>query len=180
MSSDGLTSAAPASTASTTSQPLDISAIQNLIEQHEGKEATAYRDTEGNLTIGVGFNLDAEGAQQQIEALGLNYASVCDGQVSLSDAQINTLFDSSVNTAIAGARACVSNFDSLPSEKQAVVVDMVYNLGESGFSQFKETIAAIEQSNFAAAAAQMKDSEWYTQVGTRGVQDVALMAQPVA
>ena len=159
-------------------ETLDLTAIQNLIEQHEGTEATAYRDTQGYMTIGVGFNLDAEGAQQQIEALGLNYADVCAGEASLTSAQIATLFDSSLTCAIAGARACVSNFDSLPSEKQAVVVDMVYNLGESGFSEFKETIGAIEQGNFAEAAAQMKESLWYTQVGNRGVQDVALMSQP--
>ena len=36
----------------------------------------AYTDSRGYRTVGIGFNLDAAGAQKKIEALGVNYHAV--------------------------------------------------------------------------------------------------------
>jgi len=56
------------------------------------------------------------------------------------------------------------------SEKEAVqlvLVDMRFNLGPGRFRHFKKMIAAVNDQDFGRAAAEMKDSRWYTQVGQR-------------
>jgi GH24 family phage-related lysozyme (muramidase) len=159
--------------------------IKELIEKHEGRRDHAYPDTAGHPTVGVGFNLDRPDAREKIEALGLNYDDVRAGRQDLSDEQIDSLLDHDVETAISGARNDVSNFDSLPEGVQSAVVDMVFNVGESTFADFENTIDALENNDFERAADEMEDSDWYDQVGQRAaelVQQVrdAAQAEPDA
>ena len=53
-------------------------------------------------------------------------------------------------------------FDLLPEAVQLVLVDMRFNLGPGRFRHFRKMIAAVEDQNFSRAAAEMKDSRWYT------------------
>ncbi|HVT61432.1 MAG TPA: glycoside hydrolase family protein [Thermoanaerobaculia bacterium] len=152
-----------------------LSQTKTLIEKHEGRKNTAYVDTAGHPTIGIGFNLDRSDARQKIEALGLNFDDVRAGTTSLSDAQVDALFDGDVQKAVADAQALVSNFDDLSAARQAVVVDMVFNLGSAGFAKFHNTIAAIESGDWAGAAQQMLDSAWAKQVKGRATEDANLM-----
>ena len=166
---------------------MDLPKTKAWIERWEGRRKRAYDDAtsrpitpgcvlEGHPTVGVGFNLDASGAQAAIEVLGLDYAQVRSGQQTLSDDQIDTLLDQTVNRAIRGARQVVPNFDALPHDKQIVVVDMVFNLGVHGFSQFVHAIQAVNSQDWATAAQQMQQSAWFRQVGARASADVNLMA----
>ena len=94
----------------------------------------------------------------------------------MTDDQIDTLLDQTVNQAIQGARQVVPSFDALPDDKQIVVVDMVFNLGVHGFSQFVHAIQAVNSQDWAIAAQQMQQSAWFRQVGARASADVNLMA----
>ncbi len=156
---------------------MDNKEFKRRLTQFEGREDTVYDDSVGHPTIGVGFNLDRPDARQKIEALGLNYNDVRSGKVSLNDQQIDTLLDADAGRAVQDARGLVSNFDQLPEDKQLVVADMVFNMGAQKFSQFKNTIAAIEDNDWDTAADEMQDSKWYTQVGDRGKQLVDEMRQ---
>jgi GH24 family phage-related lysozyme (muramidase) len=149
--------------------------IKDWIEQWEDRRSEVYPDSAGHPTIGVGFNLDRNDAKEQIEALGLDYDAVRNGTQSLTDAQIDQLFNHDLDTAIAGAREDVSNFDDLPDDKQQVVIDMVFNLGASGFAEFSNTIDAIENNDWSRAADEMENSAWFGQVGDRAEADVNLM-----
>jgi GH24 family phage-related lysozyme (muramidase) len=159
---------------------MDMSTLMEWIEHWEGRRNKTYIDTMGHPTVGIGFNLDAAGAQAAIDALGLNYDQVRAGTQILTDAQVNTLFQHSVDKAITGARSVVSHFDALPGDKQIVVVDMIFNLGVAGFSAFRNTIQAINKQDWAAAAQQMQESLWYKQVGARAKADCDLMAGRIA
>ncbi|KFI10739.1 glycoside hydrolase family protein [Vibrio coralliilyticus] len=151
--------------------------MRAYISENEGYRPTVYKDTQKNETIGIGYNLNQDGAKDTIEALGVNYQDLCDGAVSLTNTQINTLFEQSITTAIEGARQTVSNFSEIDPTRQIVVVDMVFNMGQPSFAGFKEMIAAVESSKWEEAAKQMQDSLWYKQVGERGVRDVQSMQQ---
>ncbi len=159
---------------------MDIERLRALIAEHEGRRATAYKDSRGIPTVGVGFNLTRPDARQKISALGVNYDLLCQTTVTLTDAQIDTLLDADIAGALADARVCVGNFDALPEPAQMVVVDMIFNLGAAGFSKFKKMIGALEQGNLEQASKEMQDSAWYAQVKERGVADVALMRSGVA
>src|SRR5579863_5007695 len=114
---------------------MDIQATMDWIARWEGGPATtAYLDSKGHPTIGIGFNLDRFGAAQAIAALGLDYNQVRAGQQSLTTDQIDQLFKQDVNTAVENARQKLPNFDALPDPAQMVVIDMVFNLGVQGFA----------------------------------------------
>jgi lysozyme len=130
---------------------------QNLILQlttHEGLRLKPYRCPAGKLTIGIGRNLEDKGITEQEARMLLEN----DIQECLED--ITPLFD---------------DFDALPEPVRQVLVDMRFNLGPGGFRQFKKMIAAVNERNFTEAAAQMKDSRWYRQVGNRAETLTAMM-----
>ena len=144
-------------------------------EGYEKRKFKSYFDDRGTLTIRVGFNLIKHGAREKIQSLGLNYDSVCAGKVALTDHQVDVLLDADVVYAIGAAHNIISNFTILPANKQLVVVDMIFTLGDVGFCLFIKTIAAIEKRDFETAADEMVDSDWYYQLGQRARDDVALM-----
>lgn len=154
---------------------IDSAALRRFVEAHEGRRVDAYSDSRGIRTIGVGFNLQRPDARATISALGLSYDAVCRGEVRLTDAQIDTLLDGDIAAAEAGARECVRGFDALPAQAKMVVIDMVFNLGVGGFTGFRKMIAALESGDWNRAAAEMRDSAWYHQVGQRAQQDIALI-----
>lgn len=55
----------------------------------------------------------------------------------------------------------------LPIPVKDVVVEMCYQLGVSGFSKFKQTIALLRLGNFKDAADEMLDSRWSRQTPNR-------------
>jgi GH24 family phage-related lysozyme (muramidase) len=136
-----------------------------------------YLDSKGIPTIGIGFNLKADGAQQKIEALGLTYKWVLSGHLPLNDAQIDTLFQASLADAIKGARGAVSNFDHLPDPVRAAVIDMVFNMGATKFAGFYKAIAALQAENYNVAAAQFTNSAWFREVKTRAFDVVRLIKE---
>ena len=53
-----------------------------------------------------------------------------------------------------------NNWEDLPQEMQHVLVNMCFQLGKRGLSNFKNMKAAIEDKNFTLAAVEMMDSRW--------------------
>jgi GH24 family phage-related lysozyme (muramidase) len=155
---------------------MDLVTAGAWIEHWEGRRYKTYTDTMGHPTVGVGFNLDANGAQAAIQALGLDYQQVRAGTQLLTDAQVDTLLQQTVNQAVSAAQTAVTTFNSVPGDKQIVIVDMVFNLGLAGFSKFLQTIKAINAQDWQTASQQMQQSAWFNQVGNRAKADVAVMA----
>jgi GH24 family phage-related lysozyme (muramidase) len=149
---------------------------QELISDSEGNKPYAYTDSVGVRTIGIGFNLTNPAARGRITALGLDFDAVFAGTTPLTAAQVTTLFDQDVQSAMTDAAGAVSNFGTLADPRKFVVVDMIFNLGLSGFEGFYGTISAIEAGDFAGAARHMQMSLWYSQVGRRAIRDCAMMS----
>lgn len=120
---------------------------EDLIKRHEGIMLKPYKDTEGILTIGYGFNLE-EGITQEIA---------------------DQLFSHSMQTVYSDALS-FPWYSELSDVRRAVIENMIFNLGRARFSGFKMTIAAIERGDYAAAASEMLDSKWRWQVGPRAVE----------
>ncbi|MBL0189316.1 MAG: glycoside hydrolase family protein [Candidatus Obscuribacter sp.] len=152
---------------------------RDLIQRHEGRRAHVYMDTANHPTVGVGFNLDRADARTKLTAVGADYDAVRAGNADLTNTQIDRLFTDDLSAADTNSRQVVSTFDALPARKKSVVTDMMFNLGRAKFSQFVNLINALEQHNYASAADEMENSAWYTQVGGRGTEDVAIMREPV-
>ena len=54
--------------------------LRNLVAKHEGDKLCVYVDTTGHKTIGIGYNLDQNGAKQMIESVGANFDDIYSGK----------------------------------------------------------------------------------------------------
>ena len=123
---------------------------------HEGLRLTPYHCPAGKLTIGVGRNLEDKGITEQ-EAL--------------------VLLENDIEECRRDLEEIFQGFDLLPESVQLVLVDMRFNLGPNRFRNFKRMIAAVKNQDFNGAAAEMKDSRWYSQVGQRAKTLVKMMTE---
>lgn len=145
--------------------------------ENEGVRNRVYLDTLGKHTVGVGFNMDAVGAEAYFSKVlpGVDFDFIYTGIESLRDDQIGTLYAACYRDAMEAAFRQVLNLRHLPGEVQCVVADMVFNLGERGFAKFAKTRAALELGDRSTAAVQMEQSAWHSQVPNRAKLCVAIM-----
>lgn len=155
--------------------PLSLSDAMDFIEDHEGIRYRTYKDSRGKKTIGVGFNLQSPGAKKMITSLGVNYAKVKNGSLRLTQDQIETLFEKKTEEALSGARRNIDNFDKLPKDIQLVVVDMIYNLGVTGFFKFDDVVSALKKQDYKTMSKAMWASNWRKQVGSRAEKLVSMV-----
>ncbi|EKO3513651.1 glycoside hydrolase family protein [Vibrio fluvialis] len=116
-----------------------------LIKKHEGLRLKPYRCSNQKLTIGYGRNLQDNGISQQ---------------------EAEALLQHDLDAAVKDAET-LPYFASLNDARQAVIVDMIFNLGLPRFGMFKKMIAAIKQQLWHVAANEMLNSRWARQVGKR-------------
>ncbi len=128
--------------------PLTTIQYARTIEQFEGRRLSVYRDSRGRYTIGAGHRCTRS-------------------HPTLTNAQVDLLLIQDTLLAIDGARRLVCGFDELPDPVQLIVVDMIYNLGRTGFSEFSEFRAAIAKRDWRTAAWALRDSDWCQQVPAR-------------
>ena len=121
----------------------------NLLEQikdHEGFSSTVYECTEGYDTIGYGFAIkDLELTEEIAEDILI-------GKLSKLRLRLCKTFDWFLDT---------------PEVVQEVIMNMCYQMGLSGFSQFKKTIYYLETEQYEEAADEMLDSLWHKQTPSR-------------
>lgn len=152
--------------------------IRTLITKHEGFRCSVYPDSRGVQTIGIGFNLEDPSAEQTCQVHGLDRQALLNGTATLTLAEAQTIRDDYILSARFSALKLIPGFDALPDNAQAVVIDMIYEMGPQRFSGFHDTIAALnaQPPDFHATASQMKQSDWYGEVPTRAQEDCMLMA----
>lgn len=127
--------------------------VLDLSKFHEKYERFVYRCPAGYLTAGYGRNLETRG---------------------LSEAEASYLLQNDIDEAIFHLRLEPYWLD-LNEPRQAVLIDMVVNLGWGGFSKFKNLRAALTRGDIEGACEQMVDSKWYDQVGNRSKRLVGMM-----
>jgi lysozyme len=108
-----------------------------------------YVDTVGKSTIGFGRNLTDRG-------------------ISLGEA--HALLDNDIDDAVKDLVARFPWVDTLDPVRQAVLVQMVFNMGLATFAQFKNTIGLVKRGQFEDASVQMLQSKWAEQVGDRALR----------
>ena len=138
-----------------------------LIKEAEGFSAKPYYCPAGKLTQGYGRNLEAI-PLDDYEKTFLNADGSVDRAVATDWAmeEIQHCYD---------MLSTLSFFGRLDDVRQAVLIDMCYNIGMAGLMKFKNFLKALENQDYGVAAAEMIDSKWYRQVGVRGVRNVKIM-----
>lgn len=159
-----------------------VSDIKKLIARHESANGLAgdphvYVDTKGHPTVGIGFNLDRADARQRLTEAGANYDDVRAGRTDLTPAQIAQLYEKDIADAYVAVRKAVPTFDGLSYTRQAVLVDMMFNLGPGKFADFQKMLTGLERDDYDEAAAQMLNSAWAGQVKGRATELAGLMRE---
>ena len=69
-----------------------------FIRESEGERLDAYKDHKGNVTVGVGFNMDADGARERFEQAlpTVDFDAVYNGDTDLLPSQSRVLFDTTI------------------------------------------------------------------------------------
>lgn len=138
----------------------------NLIEQlkrHEGFRSDYYQCTADKRTIGYGRNVDDNPfSEEELKMLGRE--DFCTEPMTEEEAEVLLVNDvKAVHKAI-----CEHvSFGRLNLARQAVCINMAFNLGVHGFCKFKNMIRAINEDKFERAAIEALDSRWASQVGDR-------------
>lgn len=140
---------------------------EQSIKMHEGEKDKIYLDSRKNQTIGIGMNLQRSDADARLKSVGANPRLIRAGKEKLSSAQIQTLFKQDSETAFVVAKSLVPNFDEHPLPVQCVLIEMAFNLGKSGLSEFKLFLEHIKNKNYGLAAKEMLNSDWAKQVKNR-------------
>lgn len=129
---------------------MNFKRLQETLIRHEGLRLKPYRCPSGKLTIGVGRNLD---------------------DVGISKDEAMTLLANDIMRCMAiGHSIFGENWLMLDEVRQEVIINMIFNLGEAGFRNFKKTIDYIRMGQYDKAGDEMLASKWAQQVPKRAYE----------
>ena len=132
--------------------------LTDMLIRHEGLKLKPYRCTAGKLTIGVGRNLDDMGITEN-EARYLLENDLGRIRLELDDA--------------------LPWWRALDATRQAVLLDVAFNLGLTRLMGFKKFLHALSHGDNLTAAAELIDSEAARQCPRRYKELAALLQMPV-
>ena len=120
--------------------------LLNQIKKHEGFKSSVYECTEGYDTIGYGFAIKDLKLDEDIAEL------ILIRKLATLQERIASVF---------------GWFYNAPEPVKAIITNMCYQLGISGFSKFKKTIYLLETEQYEDASIEMLDSLWAKQTPSR-------------
>ena len=133
----------------------DRAKLRDQLTRHEGYRRKPYRDTVGKLTIAVGRNLE---------------------DVGIFEHEAAYLLSGDIDRATRGLMARYPDwFPTLDPVRQAVLVNMAFNMGLTTLASFRRTLDYIARGQYGAASDAMLQSKWADQVGQRAVELAAQM-----
>lgn len=132
------------------SYPIDAEELAaEWIKPEESLQLKPYQCPAGKLTIGYGRNLEDNG---------------------ITEEEAEVLLENDIETAALALKNVYPWYTGLNYVRQAVLIDMVYNLGFSGFMKFRHMLKALAQGNYRQASVEMLNSAWSKQVGKRAAR----------
>ena len=126
--------------------------VKSRIKKHEGFIAKVYLDSLGKATIGYGHLLTEED-------------DFVEGVIYDKDI-LEALFDKDFDKAKQGMEELVGTLDIAMAAK-GIIIEMVFQLGKTGVSKFKNMFAALNEYDYTRAAEEMLNSHWYRQTPSR-------------
>lgn len=128
---------------------MDDKEFLDQITRHEGYRKSAYQDSKGYWTIGIGRLIDAK----------------LKGGLTVEEAQY--LLQNDLDRCAGELGDRLPWWSNLTPNRRYVLLNMCFNLGISRLLGFKNTLKMIEAGNYDGAAKGMLNSLWAKQVGKR-------------
>jgi lysozyme len=140
--------------------------LRKLIKRHEGLSLIPYRCPSGHLTIGWGWNYDANPLPQTI-------ADHLKERGSITPAMADELLDLAIKRSIKECERLYPKFADFSESRRNALIDMTYNMGS--MAGFRTTNRMINDGHWTEAANNLMLSKWYKQVKNRAKEDIALL-----
>lgn len=134
----------------------NLNLLISELRRDEGVRYTIYLDNSipPNQTVGVGHNCQAS-------PLPAGWAC------PLTDGQVDQLLAGDLQITFASLDHALPWWRQMDPVRQRVIANMCFNLGITRLLGFHNTLLAMQRGSYAVAAAGMKASSWYSEVGAR-------------
>lgn len=120
----------------------------DLLIKHEGLRLRPYECSVGRTTIGVGRNLTDNGITEKEALMMLNRdINMCIQELGEYEW-----------------------FEALDGARRDAIIDLYFCVGGPSFSQFRKLIWAISAEDWESAGAEVLDSKFARQTGSRAVE----------
>ena len=129
-----------------------------MIKEHEGLRLNKYQDSLGYTSIGYGHLVKPD---EKIPN-------------TISRAFAEQLFNKDYKHHKQAAQG-IPGYKNLSLQQKAAMIDLTFNMGPEWHKEFPLMMAALQKKDYNTAAAELKNSLYYNQVGRRGVTTVSLM-----
>ena len=137
-----------------------IDIARKFIKKHEGLRLTEYDDTTGHNTIGYGWNLASKSLPEGI-------GHIVNGKLTITQSEADKLLDKSMLLHWANLNLELPWVSTLNNWRQAVLLDMAFNMGVPTLLTFKNTLSLIKYGDYDGASRLMLQSTWAKQVKRR-------------
>ena len=135
---------------------MNVDKLREQLTIDEGKVNEIYLDHLNYPTVGIGhLILETDG----------EYGSKVG--TPITEERCKELFEKDVATVVADCRILHEAWDGYPDEAQQVIANMMFNMGRTRLSKFKNHNLAIQSGDWKRAAIEGRDSRWYKQVTNR-------------
>lgn len=119
--------------------------LEQMIARHEGTRPRPYLDSKGLWTVGIGHLMTRP----------------------LSAKAIDQIFQDDFCDAVNECTHAFPWFSELTTERQAVLVDLCFNMGLTRLLGFEKMLTALALGDYATARAQLLDSDAARDLPTR-------------
>ena len=141
---------------------MDSDRLLKSVKKHEGYRNKVYLDTLGKRTVGVGH---------------LCVEDFWEDDKEYDEKFLMTILEHDLQTAIKSAKQLIEEFgcDDIDEQAEEILIEMVFQLGKTGVSKFKNMWKALAEKNYIGASYEMLDSRWAKQTPNRAKAMADLM-----
>ena len=133
---------------------MEMSRLLESVKKHEGYRNKVYLDTLGKRTVGVGH---------------LCVEDFWEDDKEYEESFLMEILEKDLQEAIRGARSLMEEHGCADIDEQAeeILIEMVFQLGMTGVSKFRNMWKALAEKNYIGASYGMLDSRWSKQTPNR-------------
>ena len=143
---------------------MDMDRLLESVKKHEGYRNKVYLDTLNKRTVGVGH---------------LCVEDFWEDDKEYEEKFLMEILEKDLQQAIRGARSLMEDHGCTDIDEQAeeILIEMVFQLGKTGVSKFKNMWKALSELNYVGASYEMLDSRWSKQTPNRAKSMAKIMKE---
>ena len=141
---------------------MNMDRLLESVKKHEGYRNKVYLDTLGKRTVGVGH---------------LCVEDFWEDDKEYEESFLMEILEKDLSEAIKGANDLMAEHGCMDINEKAheILIEMVFQLGKTGVSKFKNMWKALSELNYVGASYEMLDSRWAKQTPNRAKSMAKIM-----